>query len=211
MSDFDLLGLPELDVSRETVEMLKSYEQLVRKWNPTINLASKQSMAELWNRHIVDSAQIFPHIPDASRLCLDVGSGGGFPGIVLATISKGLSQDRQFILVESDQRKATFLRQVIRSLNLSAEVRSDRIESLNKIGADFLTARALAPLSKLLAFAQQHLNLQGVCIFPKGENHLEEIKDAQKLFSFELQSIQSLTDPKSAILKIHGIEKCLML
>ncbi|MGO4909776.1 16S rRNA (guanine(527)-N(7))-methyltransferase RsmG [Pseudorhodobacter sp. W20_MBD10_FR17] len=206
MNGFDLIDLPGINVSRETVEMLKTYEQLVRKWNPTINLASKQSMAELWSRHIVDSAQIFPHIPEASKLCLDVGSGGGFPGIVLATISTALSQDRQFILVESDQRKATFLRQVIRSLKLKAEVRSDRIEALDKIGADFFTARALAPLSKLLVFAQQHLNPQGISIFPKGENHLEEIREAQKLFRFDYQLIQSVTDPKSAILKIHGIE-----
>lgn len=206
MSGLDLSDLLGVNVSRETVDMLKSYEQLVRKWNPTINLASKQSMAELWSRHIVDSAQIFPHIPEASKLCLDVGSGGGFPGIVLATMSTAQLQDRQFILVESDQRKATFLRQVIRSLKLKAEVRSERIESIDKIGADFFTARALAPLSKLLVFAQQHLDPHGVCIFPKGENHLEEIKDAQKLFRFEYQLIQSLTDPKSAILKIHGIE-----
>lgn len=206
MNGFDLDDVPGLNVSRETVEKLKAYDQLVRKWNPTINLASKQSMSELWSRHIVDSAQIFPHIPASSNLCLDVGSGGGFPGIVLATISTEHVPTRRFILVESDQRKAAFLREVIRSLKLRAEVRSERIESLEKIGADFFTARALAPLSKLLAFAHQHLSLQGVCIFPKGENHLEEIKVAQKLFRFEYQSIQSLTDPRSAILRIYGIE-----
>jgi 16S rRNA (guanine527-N7)-methyltransferase len=206
MNNIDLAELRDFDVSRETISRLKSYEQLVRKWNPTINLASKQSIEEIWRRHIVDSAQIFPHIPTDAKLCADVGSGGGFPGIVLAVISASQAQHRKFVLIESDQRKATFLREVIRSLDLNAEVRASRIESLDRLNSDVFTARALAPLSVLLGFARNHVNDQGVCIFPKGENHREEIDDARKYFRFECEAIQSLTEPKSAILKIYGIE-----
>lgn len=206
MSGLDLSDIPDLDVSRETIGLLKDFEQLLHKWNPVINLASRQSMEDVWSRHIVDSAQIFPHIPAQAKLCVDVGSGGGFPGIVLAAISTSLTLDRQFVLVESDQRKATFLRQAIRSLNLKAEVRSSRIESLQRLEADVFTARALAPLATLLRFAQGHVTDEGVCILPKGENYREEIAEARKLYEFEYEAIQSLTEPRSAILKVYGIK-----
>jgi 16S rRNA (guanine527-N7)-methyltransferase len=206
MSSEDLSDILGFDVSRETLDLLKSYQQLVQKWNPVINLASKQSMADLWNRHIVDSAQVFPLIPSEARLCVDVGSGGGFPGIVLAAISTSLDLERHFILVESDQRKSTFLRQVIRDLSLKAEVRSERIEKLDDLNAEVFSARALASLSKLLQFAQIHLTENGVCLFPKGENYREEIEEAQKRFIFEYEAIESVTDSRSAILKIHGIK-----
>lgn len=193
------------DVSRETVDRLERYAQLIRKWNPTINLVSKPSLADLWDRHIVDSAQIFAHIPAESRLCLDIGSGGGLPGIVLAAISAELAPERRFTLVESDQRKATFLREAVRELGLKAEIKPVRVEALDPFGADLLTARALAPLSRLLAIAQQHLSADGFCLFPKGETYLQELEEARKAFAFECEPVQSVTDPKGAILKIHGI------
>lgn len=193
------------DVSRETIDRLIEFERLIRKWNPTINLVSKSSLDELWNRHIADSAQLFQHIPKDAGLCVDLGSGGGLPGIVLAAISIDQVPERHFTLVESDQRKATFLRQAVRDLGLNADVIANRVEAIDKLNAEVLTARALAPLSSLLSSAQDHLAENGICLFPKGETHLDEISAARKLFAFECDIIQSLTDPRGAILKIYGI------
>jgi len=193
------------DVSRETVDRLIAFDQLIRKWNPTINLISKASLNDLWSRHIEDSAQLYRYIPLWAVRCVDIGSGGGLPGIVLAAISADLTPERQFTLVESDQRKATFLRQAVRTLGLKAEVLSSRTEALDPLSADTLSARALAPLSKLLVSAQRHLISGGTCLFPKGETYAKELADARKQFVFECDVIQSLTDPKGAILKIYGI------
>jgi 16S rRNA (guanine527-N7)-methyltransferase len=194
-----------IDVSRETSEKLYRFEDLVRKWNPTINLVSKPSLSELWDRHIVDSAQLFSHIPSDANRYLDIGSGGGFPGIVLAVISAELAPMRRFTLVESDQRKAAFLREAGRLLEIKLDVRPARIESLAKIEADLLSARALSPLARLLEAAEQHLAQNGTCLFPKGETYRQEIDDAKNIFDFDYEAIPSLTDPKGAILKIHGI------
>ena len=193
------------DVSRETVDRLIAFDQLIRKWNPTINLISKASIDDLWSRHIEDSAQLYQHIPLDAVRCVDIGSGGGLPGIVLAAISADLAPERRFTLVESDQRKATFLRQAVRTLDLNVEVLSSRTEALAPLGADVLSARALAPLVKLLISAQRHLASGGTCLFPKGETYAKEIADARKQFVFECDAVQSRTDPKGAILKIHGI------
>lgn len=193
------------DVSRETVDRLIAFDQLIRKWNPTINLVSKASIDDLWVRHIDDSAQLYQHIPSDALKCVDIGSGGGFPGIVLAIISAELAPERRFTLVESDQRKATFLRQAIRILSLNADVLASRTEAVEPLNADVLSARALAPLTNLLISAQRHSRPGGTCLFPKGETYAQEITEARKKFVFECDVIQSLTDPKGAILKISGI------
>lgn len=193
------------DVSRETFERLLSFEKLVIKWNPVINLVSKPSIPEIWQRHIIDSAQIFPHIPPDAINCLDIGSGGGFPGIVLAVMGADKAPSRRFTFVEADQRKATFLREAVRVLGLKVEVLPERVEAIGSLNADVLSARALSPLSKLLVSAQQHLVEGGVCLFPKGETYPQEIRDAKKLFNFDCSIVPSLTAPKCALLKIYGI------
>lgn len=206
MNDHAHLIAPFADVSRETVERLVMFEQLVRKWNSTINLVSKSSLDDVWIRHIADSAQLNKHIPPDSIRCADFGSGGGLPGIVLAAISADQKPERQFTLVESDQRKATFLREAVRTLGLNAVIMASRTEAIDPLNAEVISARALAPLNKLLASVQNHLVPDGICIFPKGENFALEIDDARKQFEFECDVIPSLTDPKGAILVIHGIQ-----
>ena len=200
--NLDELGV---DVSRETLQRLENYVELISKWNPAINLVSKKSMSEIWFRHIIDSAQLFPEIPDCAINCLDIGSGGGFPAIVLAIISAEKSTERKFDLIESDQRKSTFLREVARSLNLNIKVFNNRAEQLAPFGADFLSARALAPLPKLLELASRHLHPDGVCLFPKGETFMQEIAEAEKFFTFNCTIIPSKTDANCAALKISGI------
>lgn len=194
-----------VDVSRETVDRLVLFEQLIRKWNPAINLVSKSSLDDVWIRHIADSAQLYRHIPAAARRCVDLGSGGGLPGIVLAAISADHSPGRVFTLVESDQRKATFLREAARTLGLNAVIQAHRAEALDPLDAEMISARALAPLSKLLVSAQRHLAKGGVCLFPKGESFVQEVDEAKKQFEFECDPIQSLTDPNGVILLVYGI------
>jgi 16S rRNA (guanine527-N7)-methyltransferase len=200
------LGMIDLDVSRETIEKLEQFLALIKKWNTAINLVSKPSLAMAWDRHILDSAQIFSVTPESAIHFVDIGSGGGLPGIVLAVLSEELAPDRRFTLVESDQRKAAFLREASRALCLNLTVLSERAESISPLGAEVLSARAFAPLSQLLGTAQRHLLPDGCCLFPKGESYMDEIDAAKKEWTFEYEAITSKTDPRGAILKIYGIQ-----
>lgn len=191
------------DVSRETMEKLEHFADLVRKWTAKINLVSRKSLPDLWNRHIIDSAQLARYIPDSAQEYLDIGSGGGFPGIVLAIMGRFSS----VTFIESDKRKSVFLRQAGRDLDLPVHVISDRIEMVPPIGADFLTARALAPLNVLLSHAIHHLKPGGVALFPKGQGAQAEIDEAKKQFSFSIAHFKSVTDPSASILRLEGIER----
>ena len=196
-----------LNVSRETLERLFVYCELVEKWNPTINLISKSGIAEIWDRHIIDSAQLFQQMPAQARQWCDLGSGGGFPGIVLAILMKELQPNAQMILVESDRRKSVFLAEASRLLDIAVKVKTQRIEELDSQNADVLTARALAPLSDLCAYAYRHLKPEGVAIFPKGAAAAREIEQAQKLWRFDYTEAQSHTDPAALVLTVRGIRR----
>ncbi len=195
-----------LNVSRETKANLRKYVDLLVKWNKKINLISASTIGDLWSRHIVDSAQIYNLCPDVQGIWADLGSGGGFPGLVVAIIAKELNPNLKIVLVESDQRKATFLRTVIRETALSATVTTERIETLKSIGADVVSARALADLSDLLGFAKRHLRPDGIALFQKGAIWQKELVQARKSWSFQSQHIASVTAPKAVILKIERIE-----
>ena len=197
----------EFNVSRETMELLGEYAALLCKWNPAINLVSKSTISTLWQRHFHDSAQIFQFQPESPCHWVDLGSGGGFPALVLAVTAKEVSPETRFTLVESDLRKCTFLRTVIRDLEVNATVITARIEEIDGLGADILTARALASLEKLLEFANLHLSPSGTAIFPKGDKFLEEIIEAKANWRFDLEEIPSKTNPTGAILKIGGISR----
>lgn len=198
--------LEVLNVSRETIDQLRSFEMLVQKWSPKINLVSKAELPKLWDRHIVDSAQLFQHAPSSGRW-LDIGSGGGFPGIVVAILSQGLGQDHKFTLIESDQRKCAFLRTVARTLDLNLTIFSERIEHVPPFSADILTARALAGLDQLLGFAELHLGKTGVALFPKGETWKKEHKIAQDVWSYRCEAIKSETNAAAAVLKIQDVTR----
>ncbi|KDB03632.1 16S rRNA methyltransferase [Defluviimonas sp. 20V17] len=193
------------DVSRETLDRLQDYAALLEKWNPKINLVSKSTIDALWARHMLDSAQLFDRRPAGAAHWADLGSGGGFPGLVLAILAHEAAPDLRFTLVESDQRKATFLRTVAAETGISANVVSERIESLAPLGADVLTARALAPLPRLLGYAARHLVPGGRALFPKGVSYMAEIDDSLASWRFDVQKIPSRTDPASVILSIGGI------
>lgn len=204
MTDFSMQAGSE-SVSRETIDLLEQFAELVRKWNPVINLVSKPSLSVLWDRHIRDSLQLHELLPDKADVCLDIGSGGGFPGIVLAILSQTSHPARCYTLVESDQRKAAFLREAARSLNLTLVVLPERIETIAPHNADVISARAVAPLSKLLEWTCLHLDPQGTCLFPKGSSYPQEIADARRFFEFECEAIPSVTDRTAAVLRIQKV------
>lgn len=197
----------DFDVSRETFSKLQAYEALVRKWTPAINLISKNTVPDLWNRHIADSAQIFAACPKDATTWVDIGSGGGFPGIVVAILAQEFRPDLRVTLVESDLRKATFLRQSGRELGLGITVAAERAENLPPQRADVVSARALAPLVDLLPLACLHMRPEGVAIFPKGARAAVELEDARKLWAFEVDSRPSLSDSDATILVIRNIHR----
>lgn len=185
-----------------TMTALRAYAALVEKWNPKINLVAKSTIGDLWERHIADSVQLHRYLPRAAKLSVDLGSGGGFPGILLAILSRQVMPECKQIMVESDQRKSAFLREAIRETGVNAEVKSLRIEAIPALGADVLTARALASLSDLLGYAAFHMKQGGVAILPKGAAFASEHEAAAKLWDFSIDFLPSLTDTEARILRI---------
>lgn len=198
--------LEDLNVSRETLSCLHAFEALVQKWSPKINLVSKSDLSVVWDRHIVDSAQVFRCAPKQGHW-LDIGSGGGFPGVVAAILSRGEGNAHQFTLVESDQRKCAFLRTANRELDLGLSVQSERIEDMPPANADIISARALSDLGQLLRFAERHLSATGVALFPKGENWQLEHQNAQNMWSYRCEATKSETNAAAAVLRIQDIAR----
>lgn len=199
----EVFDLP--DVSRETFERLKTLKTLVEKWTRKINLISRNDIPEIWTRHIVDSAQLYGLAPLGSWL--DIGSGGGFPGLVVAILAQGRGDDRPITLMDSDQRKCVFLRAAARDLNLKVTVSNSRVESADPACADVISARALADLATLLEYADRHLAPDGQALFMKGKSWRAEDHQAQRLWSYDLDSIKSNTDPEAIVLRIKEIRR----
>ena len=191
-------------VSRETMEKLARYVSLIEKWTASINLISKSSVSSIEIRHIWDSGQIFRPM---SGCWLDFGSGGGLPGIVVAILAQDHEGPTSTVLVESDQRKCTFLRTCVRELDLSVQVVSQRIEDAPPQNAEILSARALAGLGSLLSLSVPHLAPGGTCIFMKGASWRTEIELAKKKWRFSCEETQSNTNSEAVILRIRDIER----
>ena len=195
-----------IDVSRETFDRLKDYESLIKKWNPKINLVAKSTMDDVWDRHIIDSAQVFGVLHKIPENWVDIGSGGGFPGLVVATIAKEHYPNAKFTLIESDARKSTFLRTVSRELELNCMVIAKRIEAVPSQDADVISARALAPLQDLFSYVIQHLKPNGRAVFQKGQSYQDEIEQARKKWKFDVVAHPSLTDKRAKIIEAWNIE-----
>ena len=189
------------NVSRETLASLLAFVALLEKWQPRINLVSTATLPDIWHRHILDSAQLLSHLPvvPAHQRCqiLDIGSGAGFPGLVLAILGAGDVQ-----LVESDQRKAVFLQTVIRELGLSARVSNQRIETMPACHPDVITARALASIPKLMSLIAPQLHKGLTCLFLKGASVDEELTNFQTYSTMIPQLYPSLTDDNGVIVKL---------
>lgn len=200
---FDDFG-DEWNVSRETFERLERFANLLQKWNPRINLVSKSTLPDLWSRHIVDSIQVFQCV-EANGHWVDLGSGGGFPGIIIGILGAELNNDLRVTLVESDQRKSAFLRTAARETGIPVSVVSKRIEQIGPLNADILSARALADLSKLMEYSDLHLVKNGTAVFPKGATWKKEVDKAREHWSFSAAPVKSVTNSDAVILKIKGI------
>lgn len=199
--------LPGFDVSRETTARLAILTGLVEEWTRKINLVSASSISDMAVRHVQDSAQLMCFAPATARRWADLGSGGGFPGLVIAIVAHELRPQLAVTLVESDQRKATFLRVAAREVGVAVHIIADRIERIPPLRCDVLSARALAPLKDLLEFAERHLEPSGCAIFPKGRRAEAEIAKARKGWNFDMTSTPSQTDADAVILSIRGIHR----
>ncbi|MBH9970247.1 16S rRNA (guanine(527)-N(7))-methyltransferase RsmG [Commensalibacter sp. M0270] len=189
-------------VSRETIEKLEIYISLLQQWNKKINLVSQQGMDQVWKRHVYDSFQLIRYLDSSVKSIADLGSGGGFPGLILA-----LSTDIPVILIESDMRKTIFLREVLRQTKTQATVLCQRIENVNAISADVVTARALTSLTQLLEFSKNILNKNGYCLFLKGRSVNLEIEEAQKNWKINYKTFSSQTNADGVIVKINQFER----
>ncbi|MUH05317.1 16S rRNA (guanine(527)-N(7))-methyltransferase RsmG [Commensalibacter sp. ESL0379] len=189
-------------VSRETIEKLEIYISLLQQWNKKINLVSQQGMDQVWKRHVYDSFQLIRYLDSSVKSIADLGSGGGFPGLILA-----LSTDIPVILIESDMRKTIFLREVLRKTKTQATVLCQRIENVNAISADVVTARALTSLTQLLEFSKNILNKNGYCLFLKGRSVNLEIEEAQKNWKINYKTFSSQTNADGVIVKINQFER----
>lgn len=184
---------------------LQTYHDLLLKWQKTMNLVSRQTLDTAWERHFEDSLQLLPYIPKGAKTLCDIGSGAGFPGLVIAIENP----DLQVHLVESDMRKCQFLRNVSReTLAANVTIHNERIEDiLPDLRADVLTSRALASLKQLICYAKPlwEANSNLLMILPKGQNWQEEVEDARGKFTFDLTDSQSTTDRQGRILLVHNI------
>jgi len=190
----------QIGVSRETLERLETYEKMLRRWQPTINLVSRQSLADVWRRHFLDSAQLFDLIPRNARSLLDIGSGAGFPGLVLAILGA-----KNVHLVESDQRKSTFLREASRETSTDVTIINARIESISPQVFDVVTSRACAALDVLLYYSKPYLGPETVCLFPKGRSVEAELTTARKRWNMRYTVVQSASDSAGRIVRLEGI------
>jgi len=217
----------DLDVSRETMARLEAYAALLEKWSLAINLVSRSSLPDLWRRHMLDSAQLLDLLPPPPegrpRVILDLGSGAGFPGLVLAILGAG-----EVHLVESDAKKAAFLREAAQITQTEVGIHNLRIADLPIFPIDVLTARALAPLPRLLGLAEpfypgpsERANIEAnkswgsdrtvrrtegpVAIFPKGRTVDRELTDSAEKWMMQAEVIPSRSDPGGQIVRLRGL------
>ena len=188
------------NVSRETFLRLEAYVALLTKWQSAINLIGRDTLDDVWRRHIQDSAQLAGLIPDDAKTLTDLGSGAGFPGLVLAIMC-----DLDVTLIESAGKKASFLREAARLTNARATVLSQRIEAAPPVISDVDTARALAPLDMLLGYAARFAGPDTLCLFPKGARAEAELTEAAKSWTMNVTRHPSVTDDQGVILEIRGL------
>jgi 16S rRNA (guanine527-N7)-methyltransferase len=191
----------ETRVSRETLARLKAYADLLTDWNSRHNLVAKSTLSDLWRRHFWDSAQLISLIPEGCQTVADLGSGAGFPGLVVAAMRADLS----VTLHEATTKKCDFLKTAAERMGLTVKVQNARIEELPPQAYDVVTARALAALPQLLGYAQRLTGPNSVCLFLKGQNVGAELTEAHKSWRMETSQIPSLTDPSGAILVVRKL------
>lgn len=224
MSPLPLIASPDafakaFPVSRETVDRLVTYEEMLTRWQKTINLVAPKTLPETWHRHFADSAQVYftaleheakPAASDGKLHWLDIGSGAGFPGLVLAILAAEGPKPSHHTLIESDSRKAAFLREVARVTGVVVDILCTRIEKAENRAKvreiNFVTARALAPLPRLIELAYPYFDRQTIGIFLKGRDVAAEIEEARHDWRFDMTSKPSMTDEAGRVLVLQSLE-----
>jgi 16S rRNA (guanine527-N7)-methyltransferase len=202
-------------VSRETLDRFETYAALLRLWQKTINLVAPSTVNDVWHRHFADSAQLIRHTPQqveptvgAAARYVDFGSGAGFPGLVLAILNAERGGSHH-TLVESDTRKAAFLREVARQTGVAVEIVTARIElpqTAAKVGeVNCVTARALAPMPRLASWVAPYFGPATVGLFLKGREVAAELDEAKRDWDFEAVLFPSVTDADARIVKLSGL------
>ncbi|HEX6859447.1 MAG TPA: 16S rRNA (guanine(527)-N(7))-methyltransferase RsmG [Caulobacteraceae bacterium] len=181
---------------------LERFRDLLAEWNEQMNLVGPSAMAQFWPRHAWDSAQLLKIEPEA-KVWADLGAGAGFPGIVLAILLKDTA-GAHVHLVESLAKRCRFLESIVRTLNLPATVHNARAEALS-LKVDVVTARAVAPLVRLLGFAEPYLKRGAVGLFPKGQDVVSELTEATRYWKFEHDLSPSLSSPEGQIVRVRGL------
>lgn len=186
-------------VSRETLDRLQAYADLLVRWQARVNLVGRSSLADLWRRHMLDSAQLAAMVPPGTRCLVDLGSGAGFPGLVLAILGvDGVH------LIESDRKKCAFLREAARQTAAPVQILAERIEDVPPFPADVITARALAPLRRLIPLARPFVRPDTVLLFLKGQDVDRELTEATKQGILTVARTPSMTSPDGTVLRIGG-------
>jgi 16S rRNA (guanine527-N7)-methyltransferase len=195
----------EFGVSRETLAKLRRYGELLVEWQAQMNLVGPSTLPHLWDRHLRDSAQLAALAPVLGHrpVWLDIGAGGGFPGLVLATLGAG-----EIHLVESIAKKCRFLRAVAAELGLdNAVIHNERVESLARFRADVITARACANLAQLFDWGLRFAASSTLWLLPKGANVDEELATARQRFAFDAELVPSRTDERARIVVARGVKR----
>ncbi|MBL4802901.1 MAG: 16S rRNA (guanine(527)-N(7))-methyltransferase RsmG [Emcibacter sp.] len=192
------------NVSRETMEKIEIYANLLQKWQKKINLVSGTTIPDLWCRHFYDSFQLKDHLEGAASRklrILDIGSGAGFPGLLLSMLGLG-----EFHMIESNGKKCAFMRQVIRKTGCNAIVHNERVEDMKPFPVDYIISRACAPLDKLLDLGRNFMGENTICLFLKGQIVEQEIVDARENWLFEHEKFTSVSEETGVILKVSHIK-----
>ena len=187
-------------VSRETLARLQLYVELLVAWNRRINLVGPRTLGDVWRRHILDSAQLRPLIPPSARILVDLGSGAGLPGLILAIL--GVPEVH---LVEADQRKCAFIREAARVTGTPVTLHAQRLEKITGIRADLVTARAFAPLPNLLDQAENLVDTHSILLFLKGKTVGEELTEAAKGWKMRATLHPSVSDPSGTVLRLEQV------
>ena len=195
----------QVSVSRETLVRLEAFVALLHKWQPKLNLVGASTLPDLWNRHMLDSAQVFAALPPGQ--ILDAGTGAGFPGMVLAIMAKDDDERGPVHLVESDGRKCAFLTEVVAATEAKAIIHNRRVEEMPPFPVASVVARALAPLDRLLPLVEKFLTPEAHGFFLKGRGAHEELTEARKDWKFVVERIQSVTDPTGVILHLTEVRR----
>ena len=191
-----------LDVSRETLARLAAYLELLRRWQRSINLVAASTLLDPWRRHILDCGQLCRFWPEGARIGLDLGSGAGLPGLVLAILGAP-----EMHLVESDQRKAAFLWEAARATGTAVRIHACRAEAAPALGPDVVTARALAPLAALLPLAERFVGQDTVCLFLKGRTTEAELTAAAAHWRMRAELHPSLSSAEGRVLLLREVSR----